>query len=458
MGHPEVWATRLRVAVAVCARVGSALVASALVAGALRSGGRDADDHLLSDPATTFASSTARHDAIRWLPGEWPDYAPSGMPDFSQCRPEWSRRGAAGEPGQWTFAGPAAVADALWWLDSVAEPDPRPPGIAHDGHALVTFYPVFGPVRDDHDVANLRPLIEDMAFRADTDGRRTSQAVRGTRWEALVAAARDYIASRRLAAVYAVDAIGAPDAGWIGDRIDRGSGIVLGLGVWELQDGAWRRVGGHVAAIAGWAPPGGADPGAGAIALSDPLADGAALGESGRAMPPGPDVHSCRTAPRAHDDAAVVSHDAYDLAADPPLPGGRRVLDGYFMPATYHEAAAFQGQNPPSPDVEPFRSDWRRGPVVMAIDAALAIVPAAGARPTATAITTATSTSAATGTATESVIATETSTAMVTAVETPTGTPSATEVPTATATIDVSVTPETRWRVWLPWASVGVWR
>jgi hypothetical protein len=44
---------------------------------------------------------------------EWPNYAPSGMPDFSQYHVQWPP----------TWCGPTAVADSLWWFDSEMECD-----------------------------------------------------------------------------------------------------------------------------------------------------------------------------------------------------------------------------------------------------------------------------------------------------------------------------------------------
>jgi hypothetical protein len=43
----------------------------------------------------------------------YPDYAPSGMPDFDEKQDLW---GPA--PGVYTWCGPVAVANSLWWLDS----------------------------------------------------------------------------------------------------------------------------------------------------------------------------------------------------------------------------------------------------------------------------------------------------------------------------------------------------
>lgn len=318
------------------------------------------------------AASGADSTDVSWLPGGYVDYAPIGMPDFSQCRPEWSQPGS---PGQWTYAGPVALADALWWLDSAAEPAPRPPSEPHDGHGLVTAYPVFGPVVDDHSSTTLFALVEDLALRAGTDGHGGQTAVRGTRWETLVAATEDYVADRRLTARYRVTHRTVPDSAWLAARLAEGAGTVLQLGVWEWQAESWRRVGGHYATLAGGSTDGRS------IALADPLADSAGLGGAGRSEPADAQAHSCREAPRAHDDAAVVSHDLRRLVSQPALPDERLVVENYLGPDNQHEAAAFQDQNPSTALVR-LGATWQRGLVVMALDGGLAISPV-GSLPTA---------------------------------------------------------------------------
>jgi len=316
---------------------------------------------------TPTAGALTAAEGVRWALDHL-DYAPSGMPDFSLCRPVWSQPGA---PAQWTYAGPVALADALWWLDSAAEPRPRPPSEPNDGHGLVTAYPHFGPPRDDHDAENLTLLVEDLAFRLNTDGRRETGQVRGTRWEDLVQGASGYLAARNMVDTYRMETSAPPSTAWVRSRFDRGAGAVLLLGVWEQQGEAWRRIGGHYAAMAGIGASGDR------IALADPLADAAALGAPGRTNPDDPTVHSCRLAPRAHDDAAVSAHDVYRLDTHRGLPEGHVVLAGYFTPVNYGEAAAFQGQNQSSALAD-HAATWQGGPVVMAVDAALAIVPKTG--------------------------------------------------------------------------------
>lgn len=334
------------------------LAASAAALSALAPGGR----------ATSPVAAQDEAPDVTFLAGSYVDYAPSGMPDFSQCRPGWDRPATApGLPGQWTYAAPVALANALWWLDSRAEPVPRDPSQPSDGHPLVTAYPAFGPRRDDHAVDNLPPLVADLAGRVNTDGRRRPDTVRGSRWEDVVEGATAFVGSRA-EAHYAVEVRDVPDAAWLAGVPTRAGAAVLALGVWERGASGWTRVGGHYAALAG------TDATGEHVALSDPLADHAAEGSAGRAIPPAPGEHSCRNNPRAHDDAAVVAHDVYTLFPPPDLPDGRVALAGYFTPETFGEGAAFAGLNPID-GLASHAGDWERGLLVMAVDAGLAILP-----------------------------------------------------------------------------------
>ncbi len=97
------------------------------------------------------------------------DYCPAGMPDFSMhLDSTWKGF------GRWTYDGPVALANCFWWLDSKFEPnpvDPRPfyPGggspAPNDNYNLVTSYGSW----DDHDSANVKPLIEALASCLTTD-------------------------------------------------------------------------------------------------------------------------------------------------------------------------------------------------------------------------------------------------------------------------------------------------
>ena len=307
------------------------------------------------------------------------DYSPNGMPDFSTCRPEWSLPPTEpGNPGQWTHAAPVALANALWWLDSRAETAGTPPPAVADTHALVTAYPYFGPRRDDHVGDTVGPLVRDLAARANTDGLLKPIDGRGTAWNDFVAGAQDYVASRKLDSQYQVEVRRASDFAWIEEHGAEDAAVVLLLGAWEQGAEGWGRIGGHYVTVAG--------EGTGErIWLSDPLGDRAAEAGTGRTWPSSPEEHSCREAPRSHDDAAMISHDTYQLDTTLDLPDGRSVLRGYFDSTRASEVMAFAGQNS-DPVTEAFATSWRGGIPFMAIDAALAIVPriAPGTLPSAT--------------------------------------------------------------------------
>ncbi len=109
------------------------------------------------------------------LKPSYPDYAPSGMPDFDQKQDNWG-------PGVYTWCGPVSVANSLWWFDSEYEsiynPSPVAPPTISDNFPLLTSY---NPgVWDDHDPQNLDPFVGNLAFLMDADGMRTGLPHIGT--------------------------------------------------------------------------------------------------------------------------------------------------------------------------------------------------------------------------------------------------------------------------------------
>jgi len=113
----------------------------------------------------------------------YPDYAPSGMPDFDQrqvgtypWQEPWSGN------FEWSHCAPVAVANSLWWYDSKFETNNVPPPAIVDNYPLVTSY---NPgVWDDHDPQNVQPLVEHLAYLMDTDGMRTRiQHIGTTVWD-----------------------------------------------------------------------------------------------------------------------------------------------------------------------------------------------------------------------------------------------------------------------------------
>lgn len=124
-----------------------------------------------------------------WLPDDLADYAPSGLPDFSQRQAQWRVPGT----GAWSHDGPAAVADLLWWQDSAAEPGETAPPEESDGYPLVGAYGFW----DDHDARNVTPLVEDLATRFQANGENP-----GTDLDDLLSGLDDYLAAKGLADDY----------------------------------------------------------------------------------------------------------------------------------------------------------------------------------------------------------------------------------------------------------------
>jgi hypothetical protein len=125
-------------------------------------GETDTADNTLSDGTVTILAPPPFY----WKDG-FCDYAPSGMPDFDQKQDLWQN-----PPGTWTWCGPVAVANSLWWLDSKFEPTTPPisPPAISDGFPLVSSYV---PGLDDHDPGNVQPFIQHLAYLMDTDAMRT---------------------------------------------------------------------------------------------------------------------------------------------------------------------------------------------------------------------------------------------------------------------------------------------
>lgn len=114
---------------------------------------------------------------LYWKPS-FPDYAPSGMPDFDERQGQtyvWRD-----QFGSWSHCAPTAVANSLWWLDSEFENNTIPPPAAIDNFPLVSTYATMPPLWDDHDPQNAPYLIEHLAYLMDTNGIRTGIVHSGT--------------------------------------------------------------------------------------------------------------------------------------------------------------------------------------------------------------------------------------------------------------------------------------
>jgi hypothetical protein len=231
--------------------------------------------------------------------GEYPDYAPDGMPDFDQNQHFWS-----------AFCGPTAVANCLWWYDSkyqyLTVGGNPPPPFVQDDFNLVTTY-IAG--NDDHDWAldgggydNVEYLIEDLAVYLGTD------LVTGTKPDDMQQGIRQWLVNRGLDDVFYehtfIDSTLDPDFFYIiEEEIECCQDVILLLGFWqEWGPGNWRRVGGHYVTCAGVCSD------SLLIMFSDPDYDQYPITY--------PDH------PKWHNNAALVSHDVYKVAPNSPSPGG----------------------------------------------------------------------------------------------------------------------------------------
>jgi uncharacterized repeat protein (TIGR01451 family) len=152
----------------------------------------------------------------------WVDHAPIGVPDFDQRQADWRHP----TTGAWTYSGPVALANLLWWFDSGFESGTVSPPAMADTYPLVTAY---SGQWDDHDPRNVPPLVEDLAYHLDTDGQRTGAARQGTDIYEMSRGLETYLAERGLSGDYAVSVTRSPDAKWVTDARVRRAGLAVRL-------------------------------------------------------------------------------------------------------------------------------------------------------------------------------------------------------------------------------------
>jgi len=237
------------------------------------------------------------------------DYALSGMPDFDQRQGDWQYSSGS---STWTHCGPAALADVLWALDSLAEPGDVPPPAVSDGHSLVSSFGGW----DDHDPQNVIPLVEDWATRLATN-----EAIAGTALTAFEPALQSFLLELNLEDDYGVMVVASPSFEHLESWVRGKDGIVLLLGFWEEQGaGQWVYLGGHYVALDC------VEPANRLVAISDPFRDAWEAGEALLGF--SPVQHPFPHTAELHNDPQYVSHDGYRLVAAQG-PGGVAALAGY---------------------------------------------------------------------------------------------------------------------------------
>jgi uncharacterized repeat protein (TIGR01451 family) len=357
-----------------------------------------------------------------WWP--WEDYAVNGMPDFNQKQDNWTHPLS----GTWSYCGPTAAANSLWWFDSKFEtlpvgppPPPPPPPVApapplfpvamppNDNYPLVSSY--WGPGGDDHDPANVEsgipspmpppplpwPLlgptapggefVDELAAYFNTDAQMTAYygLHAGTVITDMYHGIDLYITQRpdpRLPAGitlrqgYVITMTHSPDFWWVAEEVEHSEDVILLLGFWQNQAGDWVRLGGHYVTAAG------VDKQGGFIGFSDPWYDGVEYAWPyaypsgtpfviGRAADGWLYLHSPYHAHAAHvhNDAGNISHDVYRaLPTDSP--------GGVWGPWMYMETweGNFEGQNGGK------TGSWDgdlSNPVQTEVDGAVAVSPVA---------------------------------------------------------------------------------
>jgi hypothetical protein len=250
------------------------------------------------------------------LPAPWqgyvkpafPDYAPSGMPDFDEKQDTWGP-----SPGWYTWCAPVAAANSLWWLDSEFESltfsNPVAPPTKSDHFPLVTTY---NSTWDDHDPSNVDPLVRNLASLMDTDGQSSHDGHKGTRWQDLVNGINLYIGQQGLSKYFEVHFLDFPDFGWLSNEISKCQDVILCLEFYQFSGGSWLPLTsdpnleyGHCVTCAG------ANTTTSMVLISDPYQDAYEAGTApGRSPVPDAPGHNST----AHNNATYVSQDAYTMA------------------------------------------------------------------------------------------------------------------------------------------------
>jgi len=283
--------------------------------------------------STTWREPCYFGDLICEGPGEWyfkpgyPDYAPNGMPDFDQKRNGWDDPPGSGSG--YYYCGPVAVGNCLWWFDSKFEPGNTPPPDSSDGYPLVTPWGLW----DDHAPANVKPFINDLAARMNTN------PSWGTYVDTMQMAIDQLLIDKGLDDELEETTYHQPDFYFIEEEIERSQDVILLIGYWyEYGPGEWERWGGHYVTCAG------VNSDALMIAFSDPYYDNAETGGAGQVHDGSliPHTHGSH-GPAIHDDAGNVSHDYYHVSLQSPSPGGTWWLPDY--PPS--KALPFFGMNVP---------------------------------------------------------------------------------------------------------------
>ena len=288
----------------------------------------------------------------------YPDYAPSKMPDFDQRQDGWFDTF-----GRWSHCGPVAMANSLWWFDSKYENNTIPPPMIIDNFPLVQNY---GPW-DDHDVRNVEPLVNELAWLMDTNGKRTGiphngtyvwDMQNGTRWYFELKGLNDTFYERTWFCNFTF-----ADVEY---EVEKCEDVILLLGFYEFDPQAeqWFRFRGHYVTVSGVNANG-------TIKFSDPAIDAAEWWGNGEVLPPGHTHPGYPQYTMLHNDTLFVSHDYYSVRYDSPISGVHWGIWDY----PYYEFYEI------APNEEVDRDSYGGGEVFVGVEYAVVVSPRPAAPP-----------------------------------------------------------------------------
>lgn len=276
---------------------------------------------IITFSTTSSSIKSSTDDGWYYLPG-YPNYAPNGLPDFSQLQQQdwWGPRCP-------DFCGAVSLADIFWWFDSKHEDQNGTPGDGVDAYPIVKDYnaprtPEPGPYPDDHSFNNVNDnltewhrfkrggeLIERIAWYTNRQKDAPWFKMLGPlaapyNGLKLYFGAKIWLREVGIKDQFKLRCMVKPDFFVINEYVRNNDGVILGLIGYDPEFGIW----GHFVAVAGINS-------GGYIALSDPLQD----------------VMNTSLNPAEHNNASIVSHDIYKVNFTSSRPHiSSWCLSGYF--------------------------------------------------------------------------------------------------------------------------------
>ncbi len=324
----------------------------------------DPDTPVLNRPIIVIEVTQEPIEPCDFYKASYPDYAQNGMPDFDQKQDAWMNP----QNHNWSWCGPVALANCIWWFDSkfeTAPVDPRPfypdPGSPppNDHFPLLTSYEAW----DDHDINNVMPFISQLGPLCNVDIGPTF----GTALPDLETGFHIWLTMHDMIDQFTSMIVIGPNYPEIRDSIVSSQDVILLLGFYEeLPTGGWHWLGSHYVTCAGVCLQ---EP---SICISDPFLD-TNEGEPPPGSAHGPDVHNDTWF--VSGPHGTIDHDRYQMALDS-IPGSPAtwMLVNYPNNWFIDGLNNFAGQNPLTPGLE--ASPYQEGPIWVMVDAALIICPA----------------------------------------------------------------------------------